>query len=67
VLDNSEVLITIWDGRDALGRGGTADIVGRARGRGLPIAWVHAGNRQPGNSEPASLGEEQGRVTFEHI
>lgn len=67
VLDSSDVLITIWDGREARGRGGTADIVGRARRRGLPIAWVHAGNCTPGNIEPASLGDEQGRVTFENI
>jgi hypothetical protein len=33
----------------------------------LPIARVHAGNRRPGTMEPTSLGEEQGRVTFERF
>ena len=67
VLDNSDVLITIWDGQKAQGRGGTADIVARAREQRLPIAWIHAGNRKPGTHEPVSLGDEQGRVTFEKI
>ena len=67
VLNNSDVLITIWDGESAQGRGGTGDIVARARERGLPIAWVHAGNREPGTHRPTSLGDEQGRVTFENI
>ncbi len=67
VLNNSDVLITIWDGESAQGRGGTGDIVARARERGLPIAWVHAGNREPGTQRPASLGDGQGRVTFENI
>ncbi len=67
VLNNSDVLITIWDGENAQGRGGTGEIVSRARVRGLPIAWVHAGNREPGTHRPTSLGDEQGRVTFENI
>lgn len=67
VLNNSDVLIAIWDGENAQGRGGTGDIVARARERGLPIAWVHAGNREPGTHRPTSLGDEQGRVTFENI
>jgi hypothetical protein len=67
VLNNSDVLIAIWDGRNAQGPGGTGDIVSRARQRRLPIAWVHAGNREPRTHRPTSLGDEQGRVTFENI
>jgi hypothetical protein len=67
VLNHSDVLVTIWDGRDAQGRGGTGEMVARARRRGIPIAWVHAGNRKPGTLEPTSLGDEQGRVTFENL
>jgi hypothetical protein len=61
------VLIAIWDGKTAQGQGGTGAIMARARQRGLPIAWVHAGNRKPGTQEPTSLGAEQGMVTFEHV
>lgn len=65
VLDHCDVLLTVWDGHDAQGEGGTGAIVALARQRKLPLAWVHAGNRKPGTSEPTSLGREQGTVTFE--
>jgi hypothetical protein len=67
VLEHSDVLIAIWDGRCAQGQGGTGGIVARARTRGMPVAWIHAGNRKPGLQEPTSLGVEQGRVTFENF
>ena len=67
VLNNSDVLLTIWDGRPSRGRGGTADIVSLARKRKLPIAWIHAGNREPVTNQPATLGSEQGQVTFENF
>ena len=67
VLERCDVLLTVWDGRGAQGHGGTGSIVARARVRVLPIAWVHAGNRKPGTREPTSLGDEQGRVTFENF
>lgn len=67
VLDHSDVLITIWDGQGAQGQGGTGAIVARARQKGMPIAWVHAGNRKPGTHEPTSLGAEQGKVTLENF
>jgi hypothetical protein len=67
VLERADVMVTIWDGQGAQGRGGTGGIVAEARERGLPIAWVHAGNRRPGTLEPTSLGNEQGQVTFERV
>ena len=65
ILDHCDVLMTIWDGQGAQGQGGTGEIVSLARQRGLPIAWIHAGNRKPGTLEPTSLGDQQGMVTFE--
>ncbi len=67
VLDRADVLVAVWDGQGAQGQGGTAAIVAQARARGLPLAWVHAGNRKPGTLEPTSLGAEQGAVTFERL
>jgi hypothetical protein len=67
VLEHCEVLLAIWDGQGAQGQGGTGAIVAQARQRGLPLAWVHAGNRKPGTREPTSLGAEQGKVTFENF
>lgn len=67
VLDHCDVVMAIWDGQGAQGLGGTGDIVAQARRRGLPLAWIHAGNRRPGTQEPITLGEEQGEVTFERF
>jgi hypothetical protein len=67
MLDAVDVLVAIWDGGDAHGDGGTADVVTGARARNMPLAWVHAGNRVPGTMEATSLGAEQGRVTFENL
>jgi hypothetical protein len=67
VLDHSDVLIAVWDGQGSQGRGGTGAIVAAARRRNLPVAWIHAGNREPGTLEPTSLGKEQGTVTFENL
>lgn len=67
VLDHSDVLVAVWDGKPAQGTGGTAEIVAEARNRGHPLAWVHAGNREPGTQRPVSLGKDQGKVTFERF
>lgn len=67
VLDHSDVLVAIWDGRSAQGRGGTAETVARARQAALPIAWIKAGNRMPGTMDPTTLGAAQGRVVFENL
>lgn len=67
VIHNCDVLVAIWDGQLAQGQGGTGLVVQRARHLGLPLAWIHAGNRKPGTNEPTSLGEEQGRVDFERF
>lgn len=67
ILDQADVLIVIWDGKAAQGPGGTGEIVAEARQRGLPIAWIHAGNRKPGTEQATTLGEEQGSVSFERF
>jgi hypothetical protein len=67
LLQGVDILVAVWDGADAHGDGGTADVVARARARNMPLAWVHAGNRKPGTMEPTTLGAEQGHVTFENL
>lgn len=67
VVDNCDVLLAVWDGEEAQGRGGTSEIVARARGQGKPVVIVRAGNRKPGTEEPTTLGEEQGRVIAERL
>ena len=67
MLEHCDVLIAIWDGQEAQGQGGTGEIVLLARQRGLPLVWIHAGNRKPGTMEATSLGAEQGTVTYENF
>ena len=67
ICEHADVLISVWDGREGQGQGGTATVVARARARVLPIARVHAGNRKPGTLEPTSLGSEQGSVSYENF
>jgi RyR domain len=67
LLEGVDVLVAVWDGQSAQGDAGTAEVVARARALRLPLAWVHAGNRAPGTMEPTSLGEEQGKVTYENL
>lgn len=38
VVDRSERLVTVWDGKPARGIGGTADIVSYARQKGVSVA-----------------------------
>jgi hypothetical protein len=65
ILERSHVVLAVWDGKPEQGLGGTGAIVALARAKGLPIVWIHAGNRVPGTLEPTSLDSAQGGVTFE--
>jgi hypothetical protein len=67
VLNCSDVLVAIWDGQGARGTGGTGEMIAETRAQGLPLAWIHAGNRKPGTEEPTTLGEEQGKVSLERF
>lgn len=41
MLRASDVLLALWDGQPARGRGGTAQVVAQARELGLPVEVVH--------------------------
>lgn len=49
--DRSQILIAIWNGRKAAGKGGTADIVSYARSRGYSVIHIHS---------------ESGKITWPH-
>ncbi|QFZ20209.1 hypothetical protein [Saccharothrix syringae] len=40
MLDRADELVAVWDGRPARGHGGTADVVGEAGRRGMPVTVV---------------------------
>jgi hypothetical protein len=42
VVDHCTVLIAIWDGQPARGRGGTAEVVAYAQKLGRPLIWVQS-------------------------
>jgi hypothetical protein len=67
VLEHCDVLLAVWDGRPSQGRGGTAEIVQRARTLGKPLVIVRAGNRRPETGEPTTLGAQQGQVQVERL
>jgi len=67
LLDHCEILITIWDGRPANGRGGTAEIVQEARKRGLPVAWIHVEKPKVAERDLALPKEDHVKVVFERF
>ena len=46
LLEQSHVLIAVWDGEGSRGKGGTVDVMEEARARGIPVVWVHASKPQ---------------------
>ncbi len=47
VIDQSDILITVWDGKPAAGRGGTADFVHEAALKGIPIIRIDPAPASP--------------------
>ena len=47
ILDASDILVTVWDGGDSAGRGGTTELVAEAGRRGMPIVHIDANARAP--------------------
>lgn len=45
MVDRCDAIIAVWNGEKSRGRGGTAEIVGYAQEKGVPIAWVHTTDR----------------------
>ena len=47
VVDDADVVLALWDGRPARGRGGTAEVVEYARSLGRPLVWIDVARREP--------------------
>jgi hypothetical protein len=54
VVDRSDVVVALWDGEPARGRGGTAAVVAYARDRRVPMVWVQT------RGNPAVVNETDG-------
>ncbi|MDQ0511589.1 hypothetical protein [Ancylobacter amanitiformis] len=40
LVHQSDLLVAVWDGRPAMASGGTAQVVARALGEGIPVIWI---------------------------
>jgi len=47
VLDQSDLLLAVWDGSEAQGRGGTRQVVHEAISRELPTVWIDSKDPHP--------------------
>lgn len=47
VLQYSDVIVAVWNGQAAEGRGGTAEIIGCALAARMPVIWIDSAGRQP--------------------
>jgi hypothetical protein len=64
VAEHSDVMIAVWDGLPSQGRGGTADVVAKAKELGKPICHIWAGNYKKDPEKRTDVGEKHGTVEF---
>jgi hypothetical protein len=55
MVERSDIVLAIWDGEQASGRGGTADVVALARRRQRPVLWLPTGSKSPAERAPRLL------------
>jgi len=67
ILDHCDLLIAIWDGQVAKGKGGTGEIVHIARERCLPIAWIQHVQKNHDVGEGVYQDERVDRIRFERF
>ncbi len=61
VVESSDLMIAVWDGKPAKGKGGTADIVAYALTSAVPVVHINPVERtvtklQPAKSKPSPTG-----------
>jgi hypothetical protein len=59
VIERSDVLIALWNGEEASGAGGTAQIVELARRRRRPVLWMPTSVGNSGEAAPRLLMEDR--------
>ena len=64
IVEHSDVMVAVWDGKKAQGRGGTGEIVNLAQKLGKPICHVWAGNYKPDRNRRTDVGARHGQ--FRH-
>jgi hypothetical protein len=46
-VEGCDILVAVWDGKPAAGRGGTPEIIQYALDRGRPVIWIDAAKNRP--------------------
>ena len=64
IAEHSDVVIAVWDGLPSQGRGGTADVVARARKLGTPICHIWAGNFKNDPEKRTDVGNKHGALEY---
>ena len=62
IVDQSDIMLLVWNGYPAAGRGGTADVASYARLKGCPFMHIHNRShtmKQYGSSHPDSKGHHE--------
>ena len=67
IIDHCDLLVAIWDGKVAHGRGGTGEIVHLARERGLPLVWIPCVLPDTAAGEASLSTEKKGGIRFERF
>ncbi len=67
LIDHCDLLIAIWDGQVAKGKGGTGEIIQIARERGLPLAWIQHVQKDHDVTERVHQDESVVRIQFERF
>src|SRR5579862_1475972 len=66
-VQQSQLLVALWDGEPSQGLGGTADMVHFAKEQGRPVIWIHSGTGEVRsfNDNPAILNDPEMRFLNE--
>lgn len=64
LLQNSNILITLWDGQPSSSGGSTGNISTRAIDQKCPVIWIHTINHNPQTINLSGLQQEQGQIDY---
>jgi len=69
MVDVSDVIIAVWDGNEARGLGGTADVVELTRRREMPLIWIHSdtGEVREERMEKFAAADDKGCAVMAHL
>jgi hypothetical protein len=67
ITSHCDLLIAVWDGKGAAGKGGTGDIVEQAGVLGKPVVHVWAGNFKADEAKRTDVGDKLGTFRYKNI